>query len=253
MKFSVNIVVFSPSTCAIIDKLHTLEQDVGHVDRVNMSICLLRSFRDDDPTVMERRAELLIPDRESHLRPFSEIFFNDIGENYRLVNCEGHFIAHQLVDEPLASRLGLNRLGLRYAELRDIGPSMGQAPLTTVRQTLKQYTSKQFLIEFLANAADAKATEFKVALNLRTVPEKEELHVLSPAMEYLCRFPSLVVYNDSQFTQDDFEGICKTGIGGKQERTDAIGEFGLGVLTMYHFADVCWDIFSYLNLDLTFL
>ena len=72
-------------------------------------------------------------------------------------------------------------------------------------------------------------------------------------MEYLCRFPSLVVYNDSQFTQDDFEGICRTGIGGKQERTDTIGEFGLGVLTMYHFADVCWDIFSYVNLDLMFL
>ena len=44
LKFGANIVVFSPSTCAIIDKLHTLEQDAGHVDHVNMSICLLRSF-----------------------------------------------------------------------------------------------------------------------------------------------------------------------------------------------------------------
>lgn len=236
-------VVSSPSTSAIIDKLHTLEQDARHVDRVNTSICLLRSFRDDDPTVVERRTELLIPDRDSHLRPFSKIFYNDIGENYLLVRCEGHFVAHQFVDESLSSRLCLNRLGLRYAELRNVGPRMGQAPITTVRNTLKQYTSQQFLIEFLANAADAKATDFKVAVNYRTVPEEDNLSVLSPAMEYLRSLPSVVVYNNSQFTEEDFEGICQTGIGGKQERADTIGEFGLGVLTMYHFADVCCDFF----------
>jgi hypothetical protein len=109
---------------------------------------------------------------------------------------------------------------------------MGQAPIITVKWTLQQYTNKQFLLEFLANAEDAKATTFKVAVNLTTVREEQYLQVLLPAMEYLCRLPSLVVYNNAQFTPQDFEGICHTSVGGKEGRPDTIGEFGLGVLPL---------------------
>lgn len=185
------------------------------------------------------RAELLIPDEDSQLRPFSEIFYNDIGENRRLVNNDGHFIGHDLLDESLVKKLGLNRLGLKYVDLQNVGPNMGQAPLTTVRHTLQQYTNQQFMFEFLANAEDAKATKFSVAINHSTTHEDKKLCVLSSAMEYLCKLPTLVVYNNAQFTPKDFEGICHTSVGGKVGRLDAIGEFGQGVLTMYHFTDVC--------------
>jgi hypothetical protein len=189
---------------------------------------------------MEECLELLIPDKESQLRRFSEIFYNDIGENYCLVNSDDrHFVAHPSVDESLVEKLGLTRLGLRYAELRKVGPNMGQAPIVTVTRTLGQYMPLQFLTEFLANAEDAKATEFTVAINLSVaVCEAETLRVLAPAMAYLCGLPSLVVHNNKKFTAQDFEGICYTSVGGKEGRPDTIGEFGLGVLTMYHFTDV---------------
>ena len=207
------------------------------VDIVGTSISLLKSLPGVITTV--ECAKLLIPDKDARLRPVSKVFYNDIGENDCLMNSDGHFIAHQLVDESLARKLGLERLGLRHADLRHVGPNMGQAPITTVRRTLQQYTNKQFLPEFLANAADAKATEFKVAINLTTVNEERNSHVLTSDMAYLCKLPSLVVYNNSQFTSQDFEGICYTSVGGKEGRQDTIGEFGLGVLTMYHFTDVC--------------
>jgi sacsin len=191
---------------------------------------------------MERN-KLIIPDKESRLRPFSKVFYNDIGENYRLVNSEGCFIAHQSVDESLVKKLTLGRLGLKFEDFQDVGPNMGQAPITTVRNTLKQYTIKQFLLEFLANADDAKATEFNVAINLTTVHQAQNLRVLSPDMAYLCKLPSLVVHNNAEFTPQDFKGICSTSVGGKEGRPDTIGEFGQGVLTMFHLTDVCCDCF----------
>ena len=220
-----------------------MDQDPNQVDLVGSSISLLRSLPDTITT--RERTKLLVPDHESRLRPFAKVYYNDIGENHRLVNSEGHFIAHQSVDEFLARKLSLRRLGLRFEDLQNLGPNMGQSPITTVRHTLEQYTNQQFLPEFLANAEDAKATEFKMALNLTTVREEQDLRVLSSAMAYLCKLPSLVVYNNSQFSSQDFEGICRTSIGGKGGRLDTIGEFGQGVLTMYHLTDVCYNCFFF--------
>ena len=207
------------------------------VNIVGTSLSLLKSLPNDITPV--DRAKLLIPDTKSLLRPSSRIFYNDIGDKLCLLSLDDQFIAHELVDESLARKLGLSRLGLKFADLRDLGPNLGQAPITTVRHNLQRYTNQQFLLEFFANAEDAKATGFSVALNLVTVRDKQDMRVLSPTMAYLCKLPSLVIHNDAQFSTDDFEGICHTSIGGKGGRTDTIGEFGLGALTMYHFADVC--------------
>ena len=218
-----------------------MDKDSNSVNVVDTSISLLKSLPEVITTV--ECAKLLIPDKDLRLRPVSKVFYNDIGESHCLMNSDGHFIAHQLVDESLARKLGLERLGLRHADLRNVGPNMGQAPITTVRRTLQQYTTKQFLPEFLANAADAKAIEFKVAINLTTVNEERNPRVLTPDMAYLCKLPSLVVFNNAQFTSQDFKGICNTSVGGKEGRQDTIGEFGQGVLTMYHFTDVCYNLF----------
>ena len=61
-------------------------------------------------------------------------------------------------------------------------------------------------------------------------------------MKYLCGLPSLLVHIN-QFTPQDFEGSCRTSVGGKKGRPDTTGEFGLGVLTMYRFTDVRYDSF----------
>ena len=43
------------------------------------------------------------------------------------------------------------------------------------------------------------------------------------------------------------------GIGGKEEPTDTICDFGLGVHMMCHFADVYCDFFPYLNRNYKFV
>ncbi|KAF9523036.1 hypothetical protein CPB83DRAFT_863634 [Crepidotus variabilis] len=246
-----------PSVNAIITKLHALQKDVTGINTADMAISLLLAV---PPSISSlEKSKLLIPDTTSHLRPFATVLFNDIGENSQLLpistsgSIEGdgrQFIAHHYVTEQLAHKLGLSRLGLQpeYAELHDLGPNLGQDPITTVRQGLKDYTSQQFLPEFLANAADAGATTFEVMLNHSMLVSAgnngQRRDVLAPRklisqnMEYLYDLPSIVIHNNALFSEQDFTGICKTSIGGKKERSDTIGEFGLGALSMYHFTDV---------------
>lgn len=229
----------SPSTESVIERLHGLKTQV-EPDIPSIAHNLLLSLP-DNLTDLER-AKLLLPDDAGLLQPFRHVLYNDIGERAKLASSDSNIIAHPLIDEDLARKLKINRLGLKFAELQDLGENLGQSFLTTLRRHLKGYTERQFLLEFLANAEDARATQFSIALN-HVVLTGQDSRVLSPAMAYLSRLPSLIVYNNARFTEEDFKGICRTSIGGKQGRPDTIGEFGLGALSMYHFTDVCGNFY----------
>ena len=61
--------------------------------------------------------------------------------------------------------------------------------------------------------------------------------LLSPAMRQW-QGPSLLCYNDAQFTPQDFRNICSIGSNSKLASAEAIGRFGLGFNAVYHFTDV---------------
>lgn len=206
--------------------LHTVNSALGLIR------CLGSELTDED------RSQLLVPDANGILRAFSATFFNDIGTQVKLVPLSERFLCHPLIDESLAQRLRIGRLGLEYAGLATPSIDMGEKPVVTVRKTLKEYTEKQFLTEFLANAADAHATEFTLIVNHVSVDSSQSLSALSPEMAKFCTAPSLVAHNNAKFTERDFTGICRTSVGGKQRRSGTIGQFGLGALTMFHFTEV---------------
>ena len=228
-----------PSQDAILMKLKTLSSTgtttLGAVS-VKMAVNLLSIL----PSTMndEERAALLIPDVQCILRPHSEIYFNDIAERASLIPAENHFIAHGLVDDTLARKLNLARLGLRFVDLNIPGVDMGEKPLTTVRNALRQYTEQQFVTEFVANACDANATKLTFLVNESNSNSSENTRLLSPTMQKFFNCPSLLVYNNAKFSDEDFTGICRTSIGGKEGRSDTIGQFGLGALTMFHITEV---------------
>jgi hypothetical protein len=62
-------------------------------------------------------------------------------------------------------------------------------------------------------------------------------------MQKFSSCPSLVVYNNEKFSDQDFKGICQTSVGGKEGRSNTIGQFGLGALTMFHFTEVLFPFF----------
>ena len=222
-----------PSLDAILTKLSNLP-DAGHtLATVSVAVSLLSIL----PSKMsdEERAAVLIPDVDCILRPFSEIYFNDIAEHASLIPTENHFIAHHQVHDTLAKKLNLARLGLTFVDI--LGVDMGEKPLTTVRNTLRQYPEKQFVTEFVANACDANATKLTLLIN-EFCSVNETPRLLAPSMQKFSTCPSLVIYNNEKFSDQDFKGICQTSIGGKEGKSNTIGQFGLGALTMFHITEV---------------
>ena len=177
----------------------------------------------------QERASLLVPIDTGDLVPLhSGVFYYRGGIN---INDGKTVIAHHLITERLAEKIGMKHLGLDEAE-NDI--DLGGKPITIIRNTLKQYDPRQFFTEFIANASDAGAKRFNILLDNNKGPKKcllsEGLAVFQSA--------SLVVHNDGIFSQNDFRGILQTGIGGKTGKTGVIGRFGLGALSLFHFTEV---------------
>ncbi|KAM6499278.1 hypothetical protein JOM56_004786 [Amanita muscaria] len=216
-----------PTASAIIEELKALQEKCKEDGTLfRRAIVLLEML--PDSMSEEEFASLLVPDKLGYLVPISLgiCYYSGSGvsANNEIV------IAHHLVTERLAEKLRLNRLGLED----DI--DLGGKPITTIRNTLKQYAPEQFFTEFIANASDAKAKQFSLLIDDHEGPTDPK-NLFSAGMAAF-QSTSLVVYNDSVFDEDDFRGIRDTGIGGKSGRSDVIGYFGLGALSMFHFTEM---------------
>ncbi|KAF8344477.1 hypothetical protein F5887DRAFT_1075526 [Amanita rubescens] len=216
-----------PTASAIINELGALRGKAG-TDRivVQQAVQLLemlpKSITDDE------RASLLVPITTGEFMPLNTVFYYRGGVS---MADEKIIIGHHLISEKLAGKIGMKHLGLGEVE-NDI--DLGGNPITIIRNTLQQYDPEQFLTEFIANASDAGATRFSILIDNHESPTgcllSEELAEFQSA--------SLVVHNDGIFSQNDFIGILDTGIGGKRRKTNVIGHFGLGALSMFHFTEL---------------
>ncbi|RXW22303.1 hypothetical protein EST38_g3550 [Candolleomyces aberdarensis] len=228
----------SPSFDTVTKRLSQLYAEPPGATVTSSAIATLR-FAASLALTKDQHSQLLVPDDLDHLQPIQDVIFNDVGTHSLLLPRNEVCLASSSIDDALARALGLQRLGLKHVHLQTLGEDMGVTPATIVEKTLAQYTEKQFLPEFLANAQDAGASKLIIILNNYTSVEG---NFLSPDLGKL-HGPSVMVYNDSEFSENDFEGICKTHIGGKAGNPDSIGQFGLGALTMFHITE-CAVIYS---------
>jgi hypothetical protein len=185
----------------------------------------------------EERSRLLVPNANCHLRPIACVYYNDLGPRACFVSLPDFVsVAHQSLPPELAKGLGMTFIG--HSGLKSLlidDHDMGEALTSRIRNVLVQYTVEQAFTEFLANAADAKATTFGILLDDQPFAGS---HLLSPELAEIQSRPSLVIYNDAVFDDKDFNGIRNVGVGGKVGKSNAIGQFGLGALSMYHFTEV---------------
>ena len=187
----------------------------------------------------------IIPTTEGVLKPSSVTHFNDLGPHVDEVELPpGHSIASNNVERRLALKLGLSFLSDLVGKPDDDGLLEMREDLTTrISSVLVKYTEKQALMEFLANAADAEATEFGVTLDTTQYPFQGNYQFITEGLKelYSCSSPSLILHNDSIFTSSDWKGICSIGSGSKKESMNGklkIGRFGLGALSMFYFTEV---------------
>jgi hypothetical protein len=225
-----------PSTSAIISELDALPRNAGADESIVQKAVQLLEMLPNSITDRER-ASLLVPTDTGDLVPLHNgvCYYNgSINANDEKV------IAHHLINERLAEKIGMQHLGVDEAE-NDV--DLGVKPTTVIRNTLRQYDPKQFFTEFIANASDASAKRFSILVD-DYAGSTERL--ISKGLAVF-QGASLVVHNDGIFSRKDFTGILQTGIGGKSGRTGVIGHFGLGALSMFHFTEVRSDMIDFPN------
>ena len=115
------------------------------------------------------------------------------------------------------------------------------------------------LREFVQNADDAKAKHFSIVLDYGCEPGNGSGVTTGTGSNNSCspstgggsdggeefaplleatRGPALVIYNDSVFTDKDFNSIASVGASGKAADASTIGKYGLGFNVSYHLADL---------------
>ena len=207
---------------------------------ISDSVELLRSL-DFSKLENHQRGDLVVPGSDGRFRPISELFYNDIGSRARQFQAPADRVqVHRTVLTSLCQKLGIASLGSLH--LQPLGldlEDMGEDLTTRIRNVLRAYSIEQAFNEFLANAADAGASEFSIMLD-NDMSRRQACadDVLCENLAQYCTGPALVLYNNAEFTTDDIRGICRIGRGGKEGRDETIGRFGLGSLSFYHFSEV---------------
>jgi hypothetical protein len=87
--------------------------------------------------------------------------------------------------------------------------------------------------EFIQNADDAGASWVQIVLDRRSFYGDQ---LPSPTMSELMG-PSLMIYNDRVFSDNDLEGIQQIGMGSKGQQLSKTGRFGLGFNACYNVTD----------------
>ncbi|TCD64790.1 hypothetical protein EIP91_003627 [Steccherinum ochraceum] len=226
----------TPTNSALLEELHTLGSEPLSTTAVKNALRLLKAL--DTTTFSESdRQQVLIPDTQRVLRPISQIYIDDLGARaFQVELPTDRSKAHVDMRSTLASKLGvhtLSSLELKRVELDDEG--MHEDLTTRISNVLRQYSISQTANEFLANAADAGADEFNIMVDTRYHRSEQ---IMSPHMAPFQNSAAVVLHNNAVFKQEDWKGIRRVGLGGKQGHEDSIGRFGLGALAMFHFTEM---------------
>ncbi|KAL1500258.1 hypothetical protein AB1Y20_012926 [Prymnesium parvum] len=246
-----------------IDLLERLARDSPGValtpDLLPMVLAVVQHLASPKHHPLPQR-HIYVPDRTGVLTPSHELIYDDapwLGEASMLppgISASSLSTpaaaaqwrrVHSNVSHEVADRLGAKSLRRwlisRNSDTLALGQenveAFGQHESLTSRlhNILELYADGAGILhELIQNADDAAAT--KVAFMLDQSMNGTS-SLLSPMMG-AWQGPALYAYNDSTFKPHDFRNICSIGSNAKLASCNAIGRFGLGFNSVYHFTDV---------------
>ena len=183
---------------------------------------------------------IMLPDTTFVMNEASQLAFNDA--QWLPPEAGYTYVNDRFITRDLAKKLGVKmvcskRLDKYRSQTRHFkGVPFGQHEELTrrIQNILRDYPfDVTILKELLQNADDAKATKMYVILDER---KHNTERVLSEKWHEL-QGPALLVWNDSEFTEQDLEGIQKLGLGSKRSESETIGQYGIGFNAVYHLTD----------------
>lgn len=229
--------VISPSPIAVRNALLTMANSTipRRSDLESKALALIAYLAHRMEALTEDVGLPMLCDDE-RLHSHNDVFFNDLGSRATLVTLPDHaWRTHSYITEHHARAFGLRLLSSLHIREDVDDEDMGEALTNRIAGALRQYTRDQIFTEFLANAIDAGSNTMDIMLDEKTSPK---VALLSPSMAQFQHLPALVFHNASIFSEKDFRGIKRIGMGSKRSLEGKIGRFGLGTLSAYHFSEV---------------
>lgn len=249
-------VVLSPDLTRLRRVQETLEAKCP-LDDADLDVCIksmrlrLRHFPGD-------LKDLKAPDRAGYLKEMHKLTFGEpLLDDDDLLSKTDHSMINDKVSLELAGQLKIQPVKdlmreheLGILDLGDDDYDQREEVADGIRDTLDRYTLISTFQEYIANADDCGASEITFRLDTKTYDKKDLLADGLASQQG----PALLVYNDkgesracrdcpmliaaSVFSEKDFEGLKRVGRGSKRDDPEAIGKFGRGSQTMYHWTDV---------------
>ena len=187
-----------------------------------------------------KESNIVLPDEKYVMCRSCDLAYNDApwapkDDQYKYVN--------EIIPRELAKKLHVIPVRTKFLDKYDgkfkthfHGSPFGQREDLTrrIQNILQGYPFDiTVLKELLQNADDAKATKMYVILDKRT---HGETSVLSENWRAL-QGPAVLVWNDSEFSENDLQGIQELGLGSKRSDSESIGQYGIGFNVVYHLTD----------------
>ncbi|XP_060062513.1 sacsin-like [Ylistrum balloti] len=181
------------------------------------------------------KSQIYVPDDLNVLRLTDELCVDD---GYQLKRQDYMHFVNKKVSVGIIKSLGIK--SKRVKHLNSIKGSMpfGQKEelVTRLRGILEEYPRDEtILYELLQNADDAGSSEIMFFQDMR---QHETTKGIFGNKWSEIQGPALCVFNDSCFSVEDLEGICKLGKGSKSHDPLKTGQFGVGFNAVYHLTDV---------------
>ena len=230
--------MFTPSDfLEALDSLWESKQDSClTLEDIKMVVTLINELKNNfDDSVKHRVGTIPLPDTQCVLSNSEDL---TIPESFLVKYAGNERYIHADINRNVALKLGAKQLRDRrrgkYGNTMSI--SFGQFEKLTdrIKNILDSYPRDVGILkELVQNADDAKATEVQFIYDKRTLPHERVLQTNANEIQG----PALCVYNNKYFSEEDFNGICKLGIGSKRDDPAKTGQYGIGFNAVYHLTD----------------
>lgn len=171
------------------------------------------------PKASEYSPDLLVLTEDSQLRKLSEVVYNDMANSTTGTQDygSGHVFCNNRISKQVAMKLHIQMLSEKvWGGCNDDFFQNWEQQISVVdsiNKILNDYGPDTIFTEYLQNAADAGATQFSIMLDHQSYSSKG---ILNEKMSE-GQGPALLVWNNAEFTQQDFEGLRKMAMGSKRK------------------------------------